>query len=261
MDGVQLGARFSIATNRLNFCGPADAEPALYAAIRAPAGGESARTALRGFEALMPYLEAIAARHRLEPFDPQVVEAYWIGNSLLDDFGPEQFRPLLDALVRRGLPRSVAERLVAHLPAAPIPHHMFHVAFVGVGAVTGHVPTTLSNLEACRPAWATVEERSDLLRVSRPTLALVGGRLELGAPVSEALRYDAAVVPDAQPGREVAVHWGWPALTLSEERSRALRIYTQRSLDAANEALPRLGTFGHGGDPVRSTGGTTDPRP
>lgn len=247
MDGVQLGARFSLATNRLNYCGPADAEPALYAAIRAETGGEAARRALRGFEALMPYLEAIGAKHRLDPFDPQVVEAYWIGNRLLDDFGPDDFRALLSALVRRGLPRAVAERLAGHLPRAPIPHHLFHVAFVGVGAVTGHVETTLANMEACRPAWGTVLDRDDrALTVSVPSLELAGGRLALGAPVVRELRYDPAVVPDARRGREVVVHWGWPALTLAPDQSAALREYSRRSLAAANESLPGLGTFGPG---------------
>ncbi|MFY9717117.1 MAG: DUF6390 family protein [Thermoplasmata archaeon] len=246
MDGVQLGARFSIATNRLNFCGPADAEPTLYAAIRSPTGGEAARQALGGFEALMPYLEAIAARHDLSPFDARVVEAYWIGNDLLDAFGPAEFRTVLAALVRRGLPASIAGQLVQHLPAAPIPHHMFHVAFVGVGAVTGHVPTTLANMEACRPAWATVLDRgaSGMLRISRPALRLDRGRLVLGAATPEEVRFDPAVVPDAAPGREVVLHWGWPALVLAPPQAEALRRYTGRALDAANEALPGLGTFG-----------------
>ncbi|HTP54549.1 MAG TPA: DUF6390 family protein [Thermoplasmata archaeon] len=246
MDGVQLGARFSIATNRLSFCGPADAEPALYAAIRAPTGGAAARRALGGFEALMPYLEAIAAKHALDPFDRRVVEAYWIGNDLLDAFGPKEFRSLLDALVRRGLPASIAARLIRHLPAAPIPHHMFHVAFVGVGAVTGHVPTTLANMESCRPAWATVRGPGapGTLQVSRSSLALAGDRLVLGPSVLEEVRADPEVVPDAAPGREVVLHWGWPALTLAPVQAEALRRYTDRSLEAANEALPGLGTFG-----------------
>ncbi|MGP8078285.1 MAG: DUF6390 family protein [Thermoplasmata archaeon] len=246
MDGVQLGARFSIATNRLNYCGPADAEPTLYGAIRSDAGGAAARRALGGFEALMPYLEAIGKKHGLDPFDAPVVEAYWLGNSLLDAFDRDDFRSLLNALTQRGLPRSVADHLAAHLPKAPIPHHMFHVAFVGVGAVTGHVPTTLANVESCRPAWATVLERlpGGSLRVARPSLAVDRGRLVLGPAAPQEVRYDPEVVPEAVPGREVALHWGWPALTLTPAQSEALRQYTRRSLDAANEALPGLGTFG-----------------
>ncbi|MCI4325054.1 MAG: DUF6390 family protein [Thermoplasmata archaeon] len=247
MDGVPLAARFSIATNRLHYCGPAQAEPHLYRAIVEDRGDDEARRALEGFEALMPYLQAIGAKHGLDPFDRRVVEAYWIGNELLDAFGPADFPPLLEALHRRGLPRSVTERLLRHLPSRPIPHHLFHVAFVGVGAVTGHVPTTLANLEACRPAWATVRERrTETLRVVRPTLRIEDGRLAWGPDAEEEPPYDPRVVPDADPGRSVVVHWGWPALTLDPQQLGNLRAFTNRSMAAANEALPALGVFGPG---------------
>ncbi len=244
MDGIALASRFSIATNRLSYCGPAQAEPALYRAIVSGHGDPEVRHALEGFEALWPYLEAIGTKHGLDPLDARVVEAYWIGNELLDGFGPDDFRALLQALQRRGLPRSVAERLKQNLPTDPIPHHMFHVAFVGVGAVTGHVPTTLANVEACRPAWALVLERTpELLRVRRPSLQVEKGCLVWGADTLEEVGYDARVIPDAEPGRSIVVHWDWPSLVLSPGQLTSLREVTRRSLAAANEALPELGVF------------------
>jgi len=244
MDGIPLASRFSIATNRLNYCGPAEAEPLLYRAIVTGRGDAESRGALEGFEALLPYLRAIGEKHGLDPFDERVVEAYWIGNDLLDGFHREDFRGLLDALRRRGLPRSVAERLAAHLPGDPIPHHMFHVAFVGVGAVTGHVETTLPNLESCRPAWARVRERGPTtLKVVRRSLRIEKGRLVDGSEVPQEIAYDPRVVPDAAPGASVVVHWGWPALTLTPARSAVLRESTRRSLAAANEVLPELHVF------------------
>jgi Family of unknown function (DUF6390) len=241
MNGVQLGARFSIATNRLQYCGPAEAAPLLYRAITSESGRVEAAQALSGFEALMPYLEFIAARHDRGPFDLEVVEAYWIGNELLDAFDRVDFVRLLEALTQRGLPRSIARRLADHLPSRPLPHHLFHVAFVGVGTVTGHVPTTLANMESCRPAWAEVLGASDgLLRVRGPTLAVQGETIVWGPPTDRELRYDPKVIPDPQPGDPVAIHWSWPALRLSPEQRRALEKYSQRSLDQANEVLPEL---------------------
>jgi len=244
MDGIPLASRFSIATNRINYCGPSEAAPALYRAIVSGHGDEEARRALEGFEALWPYLEAIGAKHHLDPLDEKVVEAYWIGNELLDDFGREDFRSILTALTRRGLPPSVAERLIAHLPQAPIPHHMFHVAFVGVGAVTGHVPTTLANLESCRPAFATVHARgTEVIHVLRPSLVAKEGRLVWGSIQPEKLRFDPAVLGEVTLGQEVVLHWGWPALVLNPARADALRRFTDRSLAAANESLPDMGVF------------------
>ncbi|EQD78218.1 hypothetical protein B1B_00843, partial [mine drainage metagenome] len=244
MDGIALASRFSIATNRLRYCGPAEAEPALYRAIVSGQGDAAARRALEGFEALWPYLQAIGAKHRLDPLDRKVVEAYWIGNELLDPFDREDFRKLLTALRRRGLPASIAERLAQNLPDEPIPHHMFHVAFVGVGAVTGHVRTTLANLDACRPAWATVlERRSGSLRTLRPSLQVEAGRLVWGPNMTNEIAYDPRTIPDVEDGRSVVVHWSWPALVLTAAQLTALRDCTERSLRAANEVLPAMRVF------------------
>jgi len=245
MDGVPLGARFSIATNRLQYCGPADAEPLLYAAITKGERVEEARRALARFEALLPYLEAIGRKHHLDPFDRRVVEAYWIGNDLLDAFERRDFLDLLDGLTRRGLPRSVAHRLAEHLPDRPIPHHVFHVAFVGVGAVTGHVPTTLLNMESCRPAWGRVTEVTGAsIHLAAPQLVAEANRFGLGPERSVEIPHDPKVLPGVRVGDQVAYHWSCAALVLSSDQAGALRRYTERSLTAANEALPGLNVLG-----------------
>jgi len=241
MDGVALCARFSIATNRLQFCGPSDAEPDLYRAITTGEGHAEARQHLSRFEALMPYLEAIGRKHGLDPFDRQVVEAYWVGNSLLDALDAEDFRSLLDALVRRGLPRSFAQHLGEHLPSRPLFHHAFHVSFVGVGNVTGHVETTLANMEACRPAWGTVRARNgSRLTVERSSWAVRDGRLVVGPSKTVEVSFDPRVLPEVRVGAEVALHWDWPALQLEATQRAALEEYSRRSIESANEALPRL---------------------
>lgn len=238
MQGVQLAARFSIATNRLKYCGPADAEPALFRTIVEGKDLEASRKSLLRFEALEPYLSAIAAKHGRDPLDHDVVEAYWIGNELLDDFTRDDFRRILDTLSRRGLPRTMADALATRLPEHPLPHHVFHVTFVGVGNVTGHVETTLPNMEACRPAWARVQRKSRAgLEVEKPTLRYARGRLGIGKSVKETLAYDPRFLPGIRKGGHVALHWNWPAVGLDARQLANLKEYTQRSLDATNEAL------------------------
>jgi len=239
MEGFQLGARFSLATNRLNYCGPADAEPVLYRAIVDGTGREAAERALSQFEALYPYLEAIARKHDRQPFDREVVHAYWIGNALLDDFTRDDFVELIAALVRRGLPAFVARELVNHLPDRPLPHHLFHVLFVGVGSVTGHVPTNLSNMEECRPAWAQVRELADgRLLVDQSSLQEEAGHVALGPMRDATIRYDPRVLPGVAPRDWIATHWGWAAMPLDPPDLEALQEYSRRSILAASHALP-----------------------
>ncbi len=241
MKGVQLAARFSIATNRLKYCGPADAEPALFRTIVKGKDLSNSRKLLLRFEALEPYLTAIAAKHGLDPLDHDVVEAYWIGNELLDGFTRDDFRGILDTLARRGLPKSMADAFAAHLPLRPLPHHVFHVSYVGVGNVTGHVKTTLPNMEACRPAWAKVLQVSKgQLDLEKPALTYARGRLGIGPSVRETLAYDPRVLAGVHKGDHVALHWNWPAVVLEDRQLTNLRTYTDRSLASANEALAEL---------------------
>lgn len=237
MNGAVLAARFSLATNRLEYCGPPGADRVLYAAITRGERIREAGEALLQFEALPAYFEAIAKKHGLSPLDERVVEAYWIGNDLLDAFGPSDFGEVLDGLVRQGLPRRIAERLRSALPDHPIPHHTFHVSFVGVGNVTGHVETTLPNMDACRPSWATVRSvDGSMLTLERSPLVLREGRLGLGAPSEVRTEYDPAVLPGLRPGASVALHWGWPALELTTRQREALKRYSNESWEQVRRA-------------------------
>ncbi len=239
MDGVPLAARFSLQTNRLKYCGPMDAAPLLYRAIVEGTGLPKAGRALLKFEALEPYLSAIARKHRRSPLDREVVEAYWLGNRLLDGFTRRDFQGILEAFVGRGVPRPVAARLSARLPENPIPHHTFHVAFVGVGVVTGRVPTTLENIEKCRPSWGRVlEVRDGSLVVSRPGLVPDGERFRIGAARDVIAEYDPAVLPGVRRGDSVALHWGWPAKILEAGELENLQKYTEIALIAT--ASPAL---------------------
>ncbi len=244
MEGFQLAARFSLATSRLQYCGPSDAESTLYRAIVEGRDREATEAALSKFEALYPYLTAIADRHGLRPFDREVVEAYWIGNALLDAFGRQEFARILRELERRGLPASVAREREASLPESALPHHLFHVSFVGAGAVTGHVETTLPNVESCRPALAEVRAIGrDRLEVRQSIVVVRAGALALGEPGSRSVAYDPHVLPGLAVGDRIAVHWGWAATRLDPDQASALERYTERSLKAAN-AAPRPAPLG-----------------
>jgi hypothetical protein len=264
MEGFELAARFSLATNRRRFCGPDDAEAALYRAVTEGTGRAAAEAALARFEALYPYLAAIARKHGLEPFDREVVEAYWIGNRLLDGFTRAEFEGILAELVRRGLPQFLARELSTALPPEPVPHHVFHVAFVGVGNVTGHVETNLPNMEACRPGWAAVRAvGATTLDVEGPVLTATGGELALGGPRRRSVEFDRRANPAVAVGDEVALHWGWTALALDPEQRRALERYTRRSLKDANAARrsgtpPSSSGDRAGSPPPTDRGGSTE---
>lgn len=239
-DGLRLCARYALPTTDRRFCGPDAAPDALRSFLLGDGEAEAAIKALRSFEALYPYLEVLAEASGLDPFDEEVVEAYWLGNRILEADWRNLYPRLIRTLSGRGLPRSFSERLVENLPEGAIPHHTFHVLFVGVGAVTGHVPTTLPNMDSCRVSWgAVVGVEGSLLRVSRRPLEWTGGAFSLGQPVEGEVDRDNRLLPGLSKGDYVAIHWDTAVDRLTESKQGNLWRWTDAALKAANEAARR----------------------
>lgn len=236
LEGLARCARYALPTTERRFCGPDVAPEALRTLLTTGQGSEAAYASLRRFEALYPYLTFLGETADRDPFDPEVVEAYWLGNDLLDRRWREAYPRLLDRLVERGLVPSFAARLRESLPADPLPCHTFHVLFVGVGAVTGHVPTTLPNMERCRIAWGRVEALdSHDLKVRGPSLAWTGDAFHLEETTRKVTR-DGALLPKVRIGDWVTMHWETAIEALPGSSVARLERSTTRALDAANEA-------------------------
>lgn len=237
-DGVARCARYALPTAELRYCGPGEAPAALRLRVAGGADGDVAERALARFEALHPYLDCIARETGRAAFDPDVVDAYWLGNDLLLRDWRAAYAQLLDRLARSGLPRAAADRLAAKLPPDAAPSHAFHVLFVGVGNVTGHVETTIPNMDACRVSWGIVADATrGTLDVLRRPLTLARGEFALGDAARVTLQRDLALVPDAAPGDAVAIHWSVPVERLDPERFAALESHSERAMRAASRAL------------------------
>jgi hypothetical protein len=170
-----------------------------------------------------------------------VVEAYWLGNVLLDRVRP---RALADSLATRfGSQVRDRDRLLAPLSDGAVPHHGFHVfgVYPWVGLLrSGRVDEPLSVLERCRIRWGRVESLAgdEAIVTSRP-LRWTGTRLELGVPWQETViagRRGYQLTSELRVGDWCALHWGWACQRLSARQLRALAGYTRRQLAAVNGA-------------------------
>src|SRR3954454_8571301 len=98
--GPVLFARYAYGPNRLGYCGP-DAVTELFEEGTSGADDRALRELARRFEGAWPYLELIAHANGLsDALDRRVVEAYWLGNDLLDAVGPSAFGESLTAPFR-----------------------------------------------------------------------------------------------------------------------------------------------------------------
>ncbi|MFH1133421.1 MAG: DUF6390 family protein [Nanoarchaeota archaeon] len=242
MDGLELAVRFSYITNQLRFCGPKDAEAAFLSYLGSH-GHESAAQVeekLRRFEALYPYLSAIAAKAGKAFTDPDVVEAYWLGNRLLEGFTVEDMRAIIRQLQQRGLPERLATRLIGNLPDGFVPHHDFNVFYVGVGNTTKAVPTTLQTMDHCRiSAGKVISVQEAQLLVKRRQLIREDNLFSLGEEEVRTAVFLPAMMPHVKAGDTVAMHWGFAPLVLSEGQLSNLKKYTQKIFSVMNTLADR----------------------
>jgi len=241
-DGILRCSRYAFGPNRLHYCGP-DRNSQIYTNITEGISDPDLSHTLTQFETMYPYLVHIAtANHIQDPLDDRVVEAYWIGNALLEHVDKQSFyEHLVDGLgLKKKLGKSFAlvEEKIGH---GAVPHHSFHV--LDIWKRTGRVEQehTLESMDECRVGWGKV------LRVSGPqivieteSLTLVNGKLVLGLPHERSIMrkleadYD---IEQLKPGNIVSIHWGVICEVLTPHQQASLRRYTLQHMALANETL------------------------
>ena len=131
--GPVLFARYAYPPNSLGYCGPGDPSALLGAAAEGTDVVGLGHLAAR-FEGAWPYLQLLAACNGIrDPLDPRVVEAYWVGNSLLARVPASALMDSLSDRFERRAGRRF-DSLIAAVPGGGIPQHSFHVFAVYPGS-------------------------------------------------------------------------------------------------------------------------------
>ena len=245
--GPLLFAHYASPPNQLGYCGPADAGALLEYGAAAVVDRGLTELA-QAFSGAWPYLELIArATGIADPLDHRVVEAYWVGNRLLEGVDMATFgNALMDRFKRRS--GSGWGHLAEAVPAGAVPHHSFHVfgvyPWVGLlrAGTSGH---PLHVLDRCRVRWGrVVAAHGEEVVVRYRPLTWDGARLELGPPRTETATRAAGglgFVSGLEPGEWISLHWDWVCDRLGPRQLAALRHYTLRQLEITNGQAARSG--------------------
>jgi hypothetical protein len=237
--GTLRFVRYAFMPNRLRYCGGDDNRTIFEYAIE-NLSDRGLTPLLRRFTGALPYLRLIADANGIaDPFDARVVEAYWIGNELLDTVEVRQLHDHLAERFGKQLHGRTRELVLGKAPAGARPHHSFHV--LDVHSRVGELENTLQTMDSCRVSWAKVlrVEGGELV-VAREPIVLRAGKLALDPPrIERALRQidGRGFVEAAQPGDWVSLHWGWACEVLSEPQRRSLDRYTRHHLALANQTV------------------------
>ena len=226
--------------NHLGYCGGGHSEVLLeHAALGRP----DARLAplLARFSGAFPYLRTIAGANGIaDPFDARVVEAYWLGNDLLERVEAAELNRSLEERFGRQLTGRVREEVLRKPVEGARPFHLFHVLDVYTRLESAEVG--MAATDSCRISWGRVKGIDGAaVLVERQPLEWSGGKLALGAERSErALRQLSGLgfAEDLKVGDWVSLHWGWVCEVLDQRRLANLRRWSARHVELANRTPP-----------------------
>ena len=245
--GLQLFARYAYAPNERGYCGPDDHLALLeYRSLGLVDRGLAELAA--AFTGPWPYLKLMAEKTGARgPFSRRIVEAYWVGNDLLDAVGTIDFGNVVEERFKSRVGRRMWSHMAEAVPGG-IPHHSFHVfvTYPWVGLLTeSDRGEPLEILDQCRIRWGkvyAVEGEHAVVR-SRP-LIWDGKRLDLGPPRLETVTLAVGglgFTEKLQPGDWVSMHWGWICDRLSPRQLADLRRFSARQLVMTNDDLAHPG--------------------
>ncbi|MDD5566612.1 MAG: DUF6390 family protein [Patescibacteria group bacterium] len=240
MSGILSCTTYAFMPNRLAYCGPS-ADRTLFDYGITHTVDQGLKDILVNFKNLWPYLRFIANSNLIEDaFDEKVVEAYWIGNDLLEKTSKKDlFRHLTESLnlKKRISPRSL-EYLLGKIPLGAKPHHTFHVFNVFVH--TGH-PTlahTLETMDNCRVSWGQIQEiQKDSLIVKSRVLEMAEGRLRLSSPRLKTVQRsfdEKTFIQEPKIKDWVSFHWNFACEILTPKQVKNLSRYTGEAIKLAN---------------------------
>jgi hypothetical protein len=243
LNGILRCSRYSFGPNRLHLCGP-EANKEILAYIKAGEKDPGLASLMGAFATLSPYLQFIARVNGIsDPFDERVVEAYWLGNELLENIERKKFfRHLTEdhKLKKRMKPGDFAW-LTEKVRAGAVPHHSFHV--LNVWMRTGHVERehTLESLDSCRIGWGTVTKLDGgVVIIETEPLLYEKEKLVLGSPVAKKVTRHLTAhfdIEQLKVGELVSTHWGVPCEVITKKQAAVLRKYTLANIELANKTI------------------------
>jgi len=239
--GLLLCAKYSVAPNYFGYCGP-DENKTLVDHLKEGVADKEVELILSEFETLYLNLTLIAKENKIDDvFDKQVVEAYWLGNKLLQNVLSRDYTHLLDEKFKleKKLGVKKLSKLTYKINSQKIfPHHSFHV--FNIFKRTGHDPSfhTLTTMDECRIGWGQVMEvKKNKIIVSTNPLTVIGNRLCFGSPIKKELHLEykgKKFLSFLKKKDWVSFHWSYVCDVIETQKMNNLFYYTSKAIDFYN---------------------------
>jgi hydrogenase maturation factor len=222
-----IAAKYSFTPNSLGYCGTSS-----FVSLIRSGNREKTIEELKKFHPYYAYLRLIARENNREPFDEDVVRAFWTGNGLLENVSHESLKTfILEELFPKGHPR--AGKLSSGLPHGLVPHHSFNSLYINF--VTDKVEKSIRNFDSCCVLPGKV------LSVSGDSISVERHCIEQGPSIGKK-REDVLLelngvrfLERVEEGDLVSVHWGMAIERLTKEQEDSIIKYTSRNAGALRQ--------------------------
>lgn len=234
MDGLLRCTYYAFGPNRLHYCGP-DKNQEILGYIQNKFSNPGLELLLKSFETMYPYLRHIAWSNNIkDPFDEKVVEAYWIGNELLETIEKKKFYRYLaeEQEIKRKNGIKFTGLIAEKLRRNAVPHHSFHV--FNIWKRQDSMEDCLEKIDSCRISWGKVITIDDPhITIETQPLVYNNRKLALGNSIRKKItrgldsNYE---IEQLKIGDIITTHWGAPCEVITEEQAKMLRKYTERHI-------------------------------
>jgi hydrogenase maturation factor len=238
MRGVKRAVLYGLTPHNLGYCGPKCNSAAIFFEYLSGKVGEvKIKKILKSFRAAYPYYQLIAVSNKIkDPFDDRVVEAYWLGNKLLDNVKHSDIQRMIKTKFSAPglLSKEEAKRRADNIPVGALPHHSIHVFIIG--AVSGTIDLKGKLLDECRVAWGKVKSIGKINSEKQVEVVieyqsvLTKKKLALGKVTKKKVFWDKRMIQKLKVGDWVSVHWGQVIERLGERQMKNLEKYTMQNI-------------------------------
>jgi hypothetical protein len=182
-----------------------------------PSREKNAREVMKNLSTLFPYLSLIGESANLDPFHKDVVEAYFLGNDLIERVNHDDLIELAGKLTKTKSPLILSRKFKAT-------HNSY--VFCISPYVKRRREGVLVFMDLCSISSGVVREvleKVPVVVVERKTLR--------GEVVCEKMIYDKTTVGEIKIGDQVATHWRRVVKTLNNKEVKNLEHYNKQVLN------------------------------
>lgn len=238
--GLFTACRYAYPPNSLSLCGPnKQLDLQWYSSSNQLDAGTT--EVIQQFSTLYPYLQYISAENNIfDPFDTRVVEAYWIGNSLLHKIKVSSFIHFIDEhlLLSKKNTRRNANNTKSKIGHGGLPNHAFHVLNVYVRTGMFDSTHTISTADACIVNWGEVCKIEDTtVYVKTKKLIQTDNGIQFSTIFTRKIVFQGEndyLFRTIKKDDIVSYHWGYICEKLSKRQVTNLQRYNELAIRYAN---------------------------